>query len=103
MEKSRDVTVILAEFGWSDVGAWDNLDDLYKPDEQGNLLVGDHLNIDTKNCISYSQKRLIATVGVENLIVVETEDAVLVCSRERAQDVKQIVDQLKAEGRKNLL
>jgi mannose-1-phosphate guanylyltransferase len=103
MEKSHDVKVISAEFGWSDVGAWDNLGDLYAADENGNLLVGDQLNIDTKNCISYSKKRLIATVGVENLIIVETDDAVLVCDANRAQDVKQIVDRLKAEGRTELL
>lgn len=67
------------------------------------MLAGNQINIDTKNCISYSGKRLIATVGVENLIIVETEDAVLVCDKSRAQDVKRIVDQLKAEGREEYL
>lgn len=103
LEKSSDVLVISAEFGWNDVGSWDNLGVLYEEDENGNVLAGNQLNIDTKNCISYSGKRLIATVGVENLIIVETEDAVLVCDKSRAQDVKRIVDQLKAEGREEYL
>lgn len=97
MEKSRDVKVISAEFGWNDVGSWDNLGVLYDADENGNVIVGNQLNIATKNCISYAKKRLIATVGVENLIIVETDDAVLVCDKERAQDVKLIVDALKQE------
>lgn len=103
LEKSSDVLVISAEFGWNDVGSWDNLGVLYEEDENGNVLAGNQINIDTKNCISYSGKRLIATVGVENLIIVETEDAVLVCDKSRAQDVKRIVDQLKAEGREEYL
>lgn len=98
MEKSSDVKVISAEFGWNDVGSWDNLGVLYEEDENGNVLAGKQLNIDTKNCISYAGKRLIATVGVENLIIVETDDAVLVCDKSRAQDVKKIVDQLKEQG-----
>ena len=103
LEKSSDVLVISAEFCWNDVGSWDNLGVLYEEDENGNVLAGNQINIDTKNCISYSGKRLIATVGVENLIIVETEDAVLVCDKSRAQDVKRIVDQLKAEGREEYL
>lgn len=98
MEKSSDVKVISAEFGWNDVGSWDNLGVLYDEDENGNVLAGKQLNIDTKNCISYSGKRLIATVGVENLIIVETNDAVLVCDKNRAQDVKKIVDELRTQG-----
>ena len=66
-------------------------------------MAGNQLNIDTRNCISYSKKRLIATVGVENLIIVETEDAVLVCDKSRAQDVKMIVDRIRAEGREEYL
>ena len=103
MEKSRDVKVISAEFGWNDVGSWDNLGVLYDADENGNILAGNQLNIDTKNCISYSKKRLIATVGVEDLIIVETDDAILVCDKARAQDVKKVVDRLKEEGREEYL
>lgn len=103
MEKSRDVKVISAEFGWNDVGSWDNLGVLYEEDEHGNVLAGRQINIDTSNCISYAKGRLIATVGVEDLIIVETEDAVLVCDKNRAQDVKKIVDRLKEEGEETYL
>ncbi|MBQ3558372.1 MAG: mannose-1-phosphate guanylyltransferase [Agathobacter sp.] len=103
MEKSSDVLVISGDFGWNDVGSWENMDVIYDEDENGNILVGNQMNIDTKNTISYSKKRLITTVGVENLIIVETEDAIMVCDKSRAQDVKLIVDQLKADGRNEYL
>lgn len=103
MEKSDKVKVISADMGWNDVGSWDNLGVLYDEDVQGNVFAGDHIAIDTKDCITYSKKRLITTVGVENLIVVETDDAILVCDKKRAQDVKLIVDKLKADGREELL
>lgn len=103
MEKSTDVKVISAEFGWNDVGSWDNMGVLYDEDANGNVLAGKQLNIDTTNCISYSKKRLIATVGVSDLIIVETEDAILVCDKNRAQDVKLVVDQLKATGQTEYL
>lgn len=103
MEKSDIVKVISADMGWSDVGSWDNLGVLYDTDANGNIMAGNHLAIDTNNCISYSKKRLITTIGVENLIIVETDDAILVCDKERAQDVKLIVDKLKEDGRNELL
>ncbi len=103
MEKSNDVLVIPAEFGWNDVGSWENMDVIYDEDENGNIFVGNQVSVDTKNTISYSKKRLIATVGVENLIIVETDDAILVCDKSRAQDVKLIVDELKATGKKEYL
>lgn len=103
MEKSSDVLVISGDFGWNDVGSWENMDVIYDEDENGNILVGNQINIDTKNTISYSKKRLITTVGVENLIIVETEDAIMVCDKSRAQDVKLIVDQLKADGKNEYL
>ena len=103
MEKSDKVRVISAEMGWNDVGSWDNLGVLYDADDNGNITAGDFIGIDTKNCITYSGKRLIATVGVEDLIVVETDDAIMVIDKSRAQDVKKIVDTLKGSGRKELL
>ena len=103
MEKSDIVNVISAEMGWNDVGSWDNLGVLYDEDEDGNVFAGDHLAIDTKGCITYSKKRLISTVGVENLIIVETDDAIMVVDKSRAQDVKLLVDELKSQGRTELL
>ncbi len=103
MEKSDIVNVISAEMGWNDVGSWDNLGVLYDEDADGNVFAGDHLAIDTKGCITYSKKRLISTVGVQDLIIVETDDAVMVVDKSRAQDVKLLVDELKKQGRKELL
>ena len=103
MERSSDVLVISGDFGWNDVGSWENMDVIYDEDEKGNIIVGEHINIDTTNTIAFSKKRLISTVGVDNLIIVETDDAILVCDRNRAQDVKLVVDQLKAEGKTEYL
>ena len=103
MEKASDVRVISADMGWSDVGSWDNLGEIYDEDGDGNVFAGDHLAIDTKGCITYSEKRLITTIGVSDLIVVETEDAILVCDKSRAQDVKLAVEELKSKGRSELL
>jgi mannose-1-phosphate guanylyltransferase len=95
MERSDNVKVIPGDLGWNDVGSWDNLNSLYSPDQNGNIIKGQQIAIDTNNCILFSKKRLIATIGIENLIVVETDDAVLVCDRNRAQDIKRITDELK--------
>lgn len=103
MEKSSDVLVISAEFGWNDVGSWDNLGVLYDEDNHGNVVAAKHIGIDTTNSIIYGKKRLITTIGVDNLIVVETDDAILVCDKDRAQDVKKIVDTLKEEGKNEYL
>ena len=103
MEKSSDVLVISGDFGWNDVGSWENMDVIYDEDDNGNIIVGEHVNIDTTNTIAFSKKRLITTVGVDNLIIVETEDAILVCDKSRAQDVKLIVDELKANGQNQYL
>ena len=103
MEKASDVRVISADMGWSDVGSWDNLGEIYDEDEHGNVFAGEHLDIDTKGCITYSEKRLITTIGVSDLIVVETEDAILVCDKNRAQDVKLAVEELKNRGKNEYL
>lgn len=103
MERSGDVVVLPGDFGWNDVGSWETMDALHESDQQGNVCIGDSLVIDTANCVTYSRKRLIAAVGVENLIIVESDDAILVCDKDRAQDVKLVVDQLAAQGREDLL
>ena len=99
MERSDNVLMLTGEFSWNDVGSWDSLQALYDSDKSGNIIIGEHININTKNCISYSSGRLIATMGVENLIIVETKDTVMICSKESAQDVKKIVETLQEEGR----
>lgn len=103
LEKSGDILVVAGEFGWNDVGSWDTFNVLYEADENGNVTVGDALLIDSANTTVYSGKKLVAAVGVENLVVVETDDAVMVCPKDRAQDVKKIVDKLKENGRGELL
>lgn len=103
MEKSDDVLVVSGEFGWNDVGSWDMMNVLHSEDINGNISIGDVLNIDTNNTIAYSDSKLIATVGVDNLIIVHTKDAILVCNRNKAQDVKKVVDALNELGRNELL
>ena len=98
-----DVLVIPAEFGWSDVGSWDMLSVLHAPDMDGNVFVGDVLAINAKENMCYSTKKLIALVDVSNLVVVETDDAIMICPGDRAQDVKLLVDEIRRQGRTELL
>ncbi len=98
MEKADNVVVIDGEFGWNDVGSWDTLGVMYTEDESGNIQKGGNILVDTKNSVIFSDKRLIATVGLENVVVVETDDAILVCDKNKAQDVKKVVDILKEKG-----
>ncbi len=99
MEKTTDAVVVPLDAGWSDVGSWSSLADISDKDDQGNAVQGDVLLHDTTNTYVRSEKKLIATVGVNDLIVVESDDAILVSHKDRVQDVKKVVELLKAEGR----
>ncbi|MFZ4761642.1 MAG: mannose-1-phosphate guanylyltransferase/mannose-6-phosphate isomerase [Alphaproteobacteria bacterium] len=99
MEKTDHSAVVDASFGWTDIGSWSALWDLHSKDTNGNVVVGDVLLEDTKNSYIRSGNQLIALVGVENLVVVATNDAVLVTTREKAQEVKKLVEQLKKQKR----
>lgn len=103
MEKADCVVTLPADFPWSDVGSWSALGELIGKNREGNAVVGEHVAIDSKGCIVYSPGRLTATIGVNDLIIVETDHAVLVCPRDRAQDVKKMVEKLRDEGREELL
>lgn len=103
MEKSEGILVVLGDFGWNDVGSWDTFDVLRDGDKNGNIEKGDTLLFGCKSTTAYSSGKLIAAVGTENLVIVETPDAILVCDKDKAQDVKKIVDELKARGREDLL
>jgi mannose-1-phosphate guanylyltransferase len=103
MERATGVLTVPGEFGWNDVGSWDMLGVLHEADGDGNVTVGDCVLAESCGNILYSSGRTIAVVGVKDLVVAETADAVLVCPKERAQDVKKIVEKLKAEGKKELL
>jgi mannose-1-phosphate guanylyltransferase len=102
MEGARKVAVIPAEgLRWNDVGSWDSLFDVFEPDEDGNIILGgQYIGKDTQGSLVYQNQdqRLIVTIGVENLIVVDTGDVLLVCQKDEAQKVRQVVNQLRADG-----
>ncbi len=99
MEKTANAVVMPLDASWSDVGSWSALWEVSDKDERGNVLRGDVLTESTENSLIYSQHRLIATVGVSDLVVVETKDAVLVAHKDKVQEVKGIVAQLKQVNR----
>lgn len=103
MEKADHVIMLDGDFGWSDVGSWDTLDTLYDTDENNNVIYGEQIHIGSKNCIAYGKDKLIATIGLENVVIVETEDAVLVCDKSKAQEVKRIVEILQEQGKEQYL
>ncbi len=99
MEKTSDAVVVPLAAGWSDVGSWDALHEASEPDAHGNVSRGDVICEDSQRCYLYSESRLVAAVGLEDHVVVETKDAVLVAPRNRVQDVKKLVSRLKEGGR----
>lgn len=105
MENAANVVVIPATFHWSDVGHWDAVDVVSEVDPKGNVVEADALLLDVSDSVIYSQKRdrLIAVCGVDDLVVVDTDDALLIIDRKRAQDVKKLVEALKEAGRDDLL
>ncbi|GAB4566446.1 MAG: mannose-1-phosphate guanylyltransferase [Anaerolineae bacterium] len=104
MERADNVAVVPADLGWSDVGSWATLLDLLPAsDSAENVVVGQHVGVETRGSLIYSPYRLIATVGLEDIVIVDTGDVILVCPKERAQDVKRIVEQLQEQGRHELL
>lgn len=98
-----DVLVIPGDCGWNDVGSWDMMDILHYPDENGNICLGDVVAVDVKDAVIYSSTRTVTAVDVENIVIVETPDAIMVCRKDKAQEVKKIVDALNEAGRKELL
>ena len=103
MEKSQRVAVLPINVGWSDVGSWATLLELLPGNTETNVVVGDHVGVDTSSSLLYSQDRLIATVGLKDMIVVDTGDAILVCPKDRAQEVKHIVEALKQTNKHKYL
>jgi len=91
LEKAQRVAVVPVDMGWSDVGTWGALPDLFPRDARGNVILGRSLDLDSRDCVIYAQERLVATLGLQDLIVVDTPDATLVCPRERVQEVKELV------------
>ena len=104
-EKADRVAVIPADIGWNDVGSWQRLAEVLAEAGQGdeNIVIGHHVGVDTHGALIYSPNRLIATIGLDDIIVVDTPDATLICPRSRSEDVKRVVDELKARNRQDLL
>lgn len=98
MEKSKHVAVVACNIGWSDIGSWTALGDLTPPDAGGNRVHGEAILYDTNNCTIHGAERLIGTVGLDNIIIIDTVDALLVAEKSRAQDVKHVYAMLKKQG-----
>ena len=103
MEKASDIYTIPGSFGWDDVGSWLAVERINETDDNKNYIDGDVISIDSERTTICGGKRLIAAVGVEDLIIVDTDDAVLVCSKNNTQDVKKVIAQLKEHGRNELV
>ncbi|MFQ5612178.1 MAG: mannose-1-phosphate guanylyltransferase [Anaerolineae bacterium] len=104
MERAGQVAVVPIDVGWNDVGSWQALMDVQQPDEKGNVILGsEHLSLDTSDTLIQGTGKLVATIGLQGMVIIETEDALLVCPKDRTQDVKQIVEHLKRAGRTEYL
>jgi mannose-1-phosphate guanylyltransferase/mannose-1-phosphate guanylyltransferase/mannose-6-phosphate isomerase len=99
MERTKKAVVVPLDAGWNDVGAWSAVWQVLPQDAQGNAVRGDVILHDTTNSYVHADRRLVSLIGVQDLVVVETSDAVLVAHKDKAQDVKKVVDQLKAQKR----
>jgi mannose-1-phosphate guanylyltransferase/mannose-6-phosphate isomerase len=94
MENAANCAVVSGDFGWSDIGSWKAMSELYESDEAGNRIQGKAVLVESRDCFVQGGDRLVAAVGVHDLVIVDTGDAVLVADRDRAQDVKEVVNQL---------
>ena len=99
MEKAKNIMVFPFESGWRDVGSWESVYEILDKDEQRNSISGDVIPVDSSDSLIYGGDRLIATIGIKNLVVVDTKDALLVADRSKAQEVRRLAEQLKSEGR----
>lgn len=103
MEKSRRVVTLPIDVGWNDVGSWATLLDLLPGDDARNVVSGEHVGVDTTASLIHSPHRLVATIGLKDMIIVDTKDALLVCPKARAQEVKRIVETLKRAHKQRYL
>ena len=98
MERSKNAAIVPVSFQWSDVGSWGSLDEVASKDKAGNVVIGRVVDMGSRRSIIYGDRRLVATIGLTDMVVVDTPDATLVCPKSRAQDVKQLVDILKKQN-----
>ena len=103
MEKASDIYTLPGSFGWDDVGSWLAVERINETDENKNFISGDVITVDAERTTVCGGKRLIAAVGTEDLIIVDTDDVLLVCSKNNTQDVKKVIAQLKENGRTELV
>lgn len=103
MEKAEKVVMLAGDFGWNDVGSWEAVYQLQPKDEHGNCLTGPVLVLDSQGCLIHSPQKAVGLIGMKDLVVVDTPDALLICPRDRAQEVKKIVEMLEAQGKLELL
>jgi mannose-1-phosphate guanylyltransferase/mannose-6-phosphate isomerase len=98
MERSKKAAIVPVSFQWSDVGSWGSLDEVASKDKAGNVVIGRVVDLGSRGSIVYGDRRLVATIGLTDMVVVDTPDATLVCPKSRAQEVKQLVDVLKSQN-----
>jgi mannose-1-phosphate guanylyltransferase len=103
LERTQNLLVVGAAFDWHDLGSWADLHDILEQDEAGNFVEGDSVLIDSHNCMIHSPSKLVAAVGLDDMVVIETDDAILICPKARSQDVKLIVERLKQMGKTQYL
>jgi len=103
MEKASNIFVLPSSFGWDDVGSWLAIERIHSTNESGNAVKGNFVTIATQNCILQGGEKLIATVGLKNLIVVDTEDTLLICDKENASDIKRVLENLRICNRTEYL
>ena len=103
LEKTDKLLLVPADFEWADIGSWAELGARIHADARGNSAQGESVLIDTRDSLVLGERRLIATIGLEDMIIIDTEDALLVCPRSRAQDVKLVVEALRRAGKTRYL
>jgi len=98
--ESENRLVVPSQLEWSDVGNWGALFDFFKDSLKSEMIVkGNHIDVDSHNCLVYSEDKMVATIGLKNTIIVETDDAILVANKDKVSEVKKIIDKLKEEGK----
>ena len=95
--------MIPGDFGWDDVGSWTALESYKEKDMNGNILDGQGVLVDTKNTMGQASDKVVATLGVDNLIVVEDEGSILICHKQKAQELKKVIKALQENGYKEIL
>ncbi len=95
MEKAKNIYILPGTFGWDDVGSWLAVGRIKKSNESGNVVSGNVITVDTQDCVIQGEKKLIAAVGLEDIVIVDTEDAILICAKNSAGDIKKVLENLK--------